>query len=148
MGGGPSGCFSMFLLLFSSCVSDSVCYVWEAVVPVRLLCGGRAFWVFQHVFTIIFVLCFRFSMLRMGGRRAGKAALRGGGPSGCFSMFLLLFSSCVSDSVCYVWEAVVPVRLLCGGGGAGLLGVSACFYYYFRLVFQIQYVTYGRPSCR
>ena len=70
----------------------------------------------------------------------------GGGPSGCFSMFLLLFSSCVSDSVCYVWEAVVPVRLLCGG--AGLLGVSACFYYYFRLVFQIQYVTYGRPSCR
>ena len=111
-----SGCYSMVLLLFPSCVSDSVCYVWEAVVPVRLLCGGQAFWVFQHVlllfpscfsdsvcyvwkavvsvrllcggagllgvsacFTIVSVLCFRFSMLRMGGRRAGKAALWGAG---------------------------------------------------------------------
>ena len=70
--------------------------------------GGAGLLGVSACFTIVSVLCFRFSILRMGGRRTGKAAL---------------------------W-------------GAGLLGVSACFYYCFRLVFQIQYVTYGRPSCR
>ena len=87
-------------------------------------------------------------MLHMKGRRASKAALwRGGEGFWVFQHVLLLFTSFVSDSACYVWEAVVPVRLLCGGGGVAS-GCFSMFYHCFRLVFQIQYVTYGRSSWR
>ena len=89
--------------------------------------GGAGLLGVSACFTIVSVLCFRFSMLRMGGRRAGKAALWGGGGAGllgvsaCFTIVSVL---CFRFSMLRMGGRRAGKAALWGAGlltGAGLV---------------------------